>query len=135
MKILVTGSRDWNRYLPIVDALVDFVKYNGLFPSDVTLIHGDCPTGADAIAKHIAEEMGMNVKPYPAHWKHTEKCEKDCSKVQGRAAGPIRNQQMIDENPDIVKAFAFHEDLENSKGTKDIVNRLKKAKIPYLHYV
>ncbi len=43
----------------------------------------------------------------------------------GKAAGAIRNQQMLDEGkPDLVLAFSH--DLANSKGTKDMVNRARK---------
>lgn len=50
----------------------------------------------------------------------------------GKAAGPIRNQQMLDEGqPTLV--IAFHDDLENSKGTKDMVKRAKKAEVPIWH--
>lgn len=60
--------------------------------------------------------------PFPAKWKEF-----------GRAAGPIRNQQMLDEGkPELV--LAFHDDLENSKGTKDMVGRAMKADLPVILY-
>ena len=62
-----------------------------------------------------ANEMKSMV--FPAKWE------------MGRRAGPIRNQQMIDEcRPDLV--IAFHENIIESKGTKDMVNRSMKAGIP-----
>lgn len=42
---------------------------------------------------------------------------------------PIRNQKMLDDNPDIDIVIAFHSDLENSRGTKDMVNRARKKGI------
>lgn len=59
----------------------------------------------------------MGVESFPANWSQ-----------YGHAAGPIRNQKMLDQNPDLV--IAFHFDLEHSKGTKDMINRAKKACIP-----
>lgn len=55
---------------------------------------------------------------YPADWeKH------------GKAAGPIRNQQMLTEGkPDIVVAFS--DNLSNSKGTADMCRRAHKAGLP-----
>jgi hypothetical protein len=45
--------------------------------------------------------------------------------MQGKAAGPIRNQRMIDEGkPDLVIAFP------GGRGTADMVSRAKKAGIP-----
>ena len=47
----------------------------------------------------------------------------------GRGAGPRRNRQMLDENPDISLVLAFHEDLGRSKGTRDMVRRSEKKGI------
>jgi hypothetical protein len=61
--------------------------------------------------------MGLPVESFPADWEQ-----------YGRAAGPIRNQQMLEAKPD--RVFAFHEDLEHSKGTGDMVRRARKAGVP-----
>jgi hypothetical protein len=46
----------------------------------------------------------------------------------GKAARPIRNQQMLDEgHPNLV--VAFHYALDKSKGTLDMVSRARKAEI------
>lgn len=51
----------------------------------------------------------------------------------GRAAGPIRNTQMLDEGrPDLV--LAFHRDLSESKGTRNMVEQSVKANLPVIHY-
>ena len=58
-----------------------------------------------------------------------------CSMEAGlaRAAGPIRNQRMLVEGkPDLV--IAFHDDLESSRGTKDMIKRSLKAGIRVWHY-
>ena len=48
---------------------------------------------------------------FPADWK-----------TFGKAAGPIRNRKMLDEGlPDVV--IAFHEDIERSKGTKNMISQ------------
>jgi hypothetical protein len=79
--------------------------------------------GADAAARAWAcrpFSPGVLIEhfPFPADWDK-----------YGKAAGPIRNQQMLDEgHPDMV--IAFHDDLTNSKGTKDMVKRAKKAGVP-----
>ena len=57
----------------------------------------------------MAKQLGFEVREYPAKWDE-----------HGKAAGPIRNRQMFDsEKPELV--IAFHNDLANSKGTKDMV--------------
>jgi hypothetical protein len=108
MRILVCGDRNWTNAEAIRFHLQ---KYE---PSETTVIHGDC-RGADRLAGAIARELGMEVESYPADWKK-----------YGKAAGPIRNQQMLDDGkPDYV--LAFHENIVASRGTRDMVERAKKA--------
>lgn len=114
MKILVTGDRDWRDEAPIYRELSHF-------PAGTKLVHGDA-RGVDRIASRIGKELGFEVIPMPADWT-----------MFGKAAGPIRNSQMLKEHPDIEFALAFHSDLENSKGTKDMVKKLKTKNIPFKH--
>lgn len=79
------------------------------------VIEGEAP-GADTLAKEWARSQQLLVEPYPADWASF-----------GRAAGPIRNQQMIDEGRP-THAFAFYDVPRiQSRGTADMVRRLKKA--------
>jgi hypothetical protein len=65
----------------------------------------------------VASQLGFTVLPFPADWN-----------THGKAAGPIRNRQMLKEGkPDVV--LAFHEDLGRSKGTADMVRAAKAAGI------
>ncbi len=113
MRVLVCGDRNWKNMGVIERELKKF-------PSDTIVIHG-AARGADTLGKFVAEKIGLKVindgKGFPADWKR-----------YGRAAGPIRNQQMIDEGkPDLV--LAFHENLNASKGTRDMVNRAESVGI------
>lgn len=107
MKILVCGDRNWDQVTIIRNVLGNY--------KDVELIHGGC-RGADHIAGLIGKELGWKVTKYPAEWT-----------IYGKAAGPMRNQQMIDAQPDLV--IAFHPNLGVSKGTKDTVRRARKSGI------
>ena len=110
MRVLCCGSRNW------VDREL-IKKQLKQLPKDTVIIHGNC-RGADRIAAFVGKQLGIEVDPYPAKWTK-----------YGNAAGPIRNQQMLDEGkPDSV--FAFHDQLLLSKGTADMVNKAKKAGIP-----
>jgi len=122
MKILVTGDRNWDDLVAIAFALEGLLEEFDIHPQDITLIHG-AARGADTIAGLVGDELGMDVRPYPAKWSY-----------YGKAAGPIRNQEMLDENPDIELALVFHSNLDESKGTRDMINRLEKAGIGYRHY-
>lgn len=50
----------------------------------------------------------------------------------GKAAGPRRNRKMLDEyDPDLV--VAFHDDLDASKGTKDMVDYATSQGVQVYH--
>lgn len=77
------------------------------------VIHG-AAKGADTIGKLWAKRNGIKERPFPADWNQ-----------HGRAAGHIRNQQMLDEGrPDLVVAFP------GGKGTAGMVEKAKSARIP-----
>lgn len=106
MRVLVCGGRDYNN-----KDLV-FEELDKIQPS--FLIEGGAK-GADTLAWRWGN---INLSPdqkrsFPANWdKH------------GKAAGYIRNQQMLDEGkPDLVLAFP------GGKGTADMVRRAQKLGI------
>jgi hypothetical protein len=119
MRVLVCGSRDWDDESVIFNIL-SMLFMNHAHPGLVVIEGG--ARGADRAAAKWADQPGflppVKHEQYPADWeKH------------GRAAGYIRNQQMLDEGkPDVV--WAFHDDLSQSRGTADMVRRAKKAGIP-----
>lgn len=111
MKVLVTGSRDWIDRHTIFRALMGF-------PPGTVLINGGCK-GVDQLSTDVAKELNFTVKEYLADWS------------EGKKAGPLRNQDMLDlEDPDIV--IAFHENIEESKGTLDMCKKARKAKVPII---
>ncbi len=108
MKIAVSGDRHWSDRETIKEVLSKYL------PSMELLVLGDA-RGVDQIAAEVAEELGFpkkNIIIEKAEWERYHS-----------AAGPIRNQKMIDHDPDIL--LAFHDNLMKSKGTKDCVNRAK----------
>lgn len=106
MKILVTGGRDY------ADAERVFTVLDEYYDEDSVLLHGDAK-GADTLAKEAAQQIGFEVQAFPADWgKH------------GKAAGVIRNQEMVNENPDILIAFP------GGKGTANCVKLASDAGIP-----
>lgn len=114
MRALICGSRGWRDPAPIARLLDDLLAEHG---ADLTLIHGGCPKGADAIAHAEAAKRGIRTIVETARWNRF-----------GGAAGPIRNQAMIDlHHPDAV--FAFRSSGK-SRGTDDMVNRARRASVP-----
>lgn len=109
-RILVTGSRDWNSPAVIRFALAQYTTPEAL------LVVGDCPTGADRIARDIWTLWpGGQVEVHRADWR-----------CHGRAAGPIRNQEMVDAGADVCLAFI----RAGSKGATDCLSRAERAGIP-----
>lgn len=116
VRVLVTGSRNWTA-VPVVWKVLDIIALEG----PITVIEGGAP-GADAAAADWARVRGMDLLEFPADWK-----------TYGKAAGPIRNQQMLDEGkPD--RVVAFSDNLDASRGTKDMVRRTVAAGIPHRLY-
>lgn len=108
-RILVCGGRD---YLDedTLSAVLD--KAHEANPIDL-LIHGAC-AGADMLAEMWAGRAGVETAPFPADWD-----------AHGKAAGPIRNRQMLDEGkPDLVIAFP------GGRGTADMVRTARNAGVP-----
>ena len=71
-------------------------------------------SGADALAAAWTEERGVTYREYPADWA-----------AHGRAAGPLRNQLMLErERIDLVLAFP------GGRGTADMTTRAVRAGIP-----
>ena len=101
MKILICGDRKWTDEQKIIDVLFPYVFKNP------TIIHG-AAKGADSIGGKIAIDYNLRTTPYRANWSEHK-----------RAAGPIRNREMLKLNPDLV--LAFHNNLDKSKGTKDMI--------------
>lgn len=118
MKILCCGSRFWTDDQTIVNAIINHAT---MF-EDTIIIEGEA-RGADTLAKVSAERMGIQVKGYPADWN-----------THGKSAGVIRNQKMLDDNPDIGLVLAFTDNIETSKGTKDMVTRALKKGIKVVLY-
>lgn len=119
MRVIVTGSRAWADKSAVWDALNDVYKEHGPF----VLVHGACSTGADAMAHEwwlaATSLVQVRVDPFPANWKG-----------RGKAAGPERNQRMIEAGADLVLAFP----LPEGSGTQMTMDLARKAGIEVREY-
>lgn len=111
-KIIISGDREWTG--PELEHRLRTLF--SILPKDYEIIHGACK-GVDLTAEKIAQECGFKTKAFPADWNK-----------YGRAAGPIRNSQMLKENP--ITVYLFHQHFERSKGTRSMYELAKKARIP-----
>lgn len=90
MRILVTGSRNYPHWNQVNEALLAACAGHG----NIVIIHGACPTGADALADRFVAYQRVRVERYPADWD-----------THGRAAGPKRNAHMVSLGADVCLAF------------------------------
>lgn len=110
MKALCCGAREWANW----DSIYDFFERH---EGEITcVVQGMC-RGADVMCRVVAQELGIEVKDFPAKWDK-----------YGKAAGAIRNVEMIEQNPDLV--VAFHSNLKKSKGTKNMVELAVTRGVP-----
>ena len=117
MRVLVTGDRHWDDRGIVTQVIKDLLREYWL----TTIIEGEAP-GADLISRKIALSMGVDVTAFPANWTK-----------YGKAAGPIRNKRMIEEGePDLV--VAFHDNLMQSKGTRNMVELAHREGLPVIHF-
>lgn len=133
MRILITGSRDWRDRDAIYDDLDQLWDLAG---GRLTIVHGWCETGADAIADEWGHSItGVTVERHAALWGAS--CRTTCPPGHRRPsrhprhagttycplAGHYRNQEMVDLGADQVRAYQ----LNYSRGTQDCIDRAKAA--------
>jgi hypothetical protein len=115
MRIGVTISRDWDDYTAIEEVMEEVMI--GKSSYKITVIHG--ASQMDWFVAGVAHMLGMDLEAYPADWaKH------------GKAAGVIRNQEMVDSGADLWLAFIKN----HSRGATDCANRADLAGIPVRTY-
>lgn len=101
-RFAVTGGRDYADWAVIKAALEEA-------PSTAVLVHG-AARGADSLAAALWESFGRPTEAHPADWDR-----------HGKAAGPLRNQEMVDSGIDLLIAFP------GGRGTADMRRRAEAA--------
>ena len=104
-RIVIGGYRNFNNY----EIFKNFVDLCVGQETGITILSGHCK-GTDLMAERYAKEKGFALEIYPADWKK-----------YGKAAGPIRNRQMV-ENADTVIAFVS----KTASGTKNLIENAKR---------
>ena len=128
MRVLIYGGREFGTTKEEIELGVAFLDkcaegwphyeydiFGNTLP-DVTVISGGAK-GADNLGIHWATINWTELEVFPADW---EQC--------GKAAGHIRNQQMLDSGIDIAVQFP------GGRGTADMRRRLDKAGVRVMEY-
>ncbi len=105
-RVIVTGGRNYSDVLTLRRALGEISR---VWPRFV-LVQGGA-AGADKIAREWSG--GVDCETWRADWKQ-----------HGKAAGPIRNKEMLDHGADLVIAFP------GGKGTANMVGLAHKHDVP-----
>ena len=108
MKEIVCGGRDYDDRQAVFSFLDRFQHNEGRISC---LIEGGT-TGADRLAAEWTKHHRVTLDTHPANWEE-----------HGRAAGPIRNAEMLLEKPDFVIAFP------GGRGTENMVKQAKEARV------
>lgn len=118
IRILVTGGRDYTDRTAVARALthLNALYIHGALPEQIVLVHGDCKRykedgsidldrSADQLAAQEAADLGWQTEPHAAKWD-----------LYGpKAAGPIRNKEMVALGAHYCLAFPGGEGTKNCK--------------------
>lgn len=117
-RILVTGSRDWDDKDQLYAVLSTAVFQN----VPAVIVHGACPTGADAQAawwvRMHGRTLGVSEERHPANWRPNGQLD--------RSAGFRRNAEMVAAGADICLAFIRN----GSRGASHTARIAEAAGIP-----
>lgn len=106
MNIAIVGSRGYVH-------LNKVATYVAALPPETCIVSGGA-AGVDLAAEQAARSRGLSVQLFLPDWKQ-----------YGKKAGPIRNQQIVDQAEKLV---AFWDGT--SKGTQHSINLARKKGIP-----
>jgi hypothetical protein len=118
VRVIVCGSRDWEGIQAeqrIADVMFVVEMLARVLGVPLQVVHGGCPTGADAIVDRWARRRDHEVLVYEAQWA-----------TLGKAAGPRRNAIMTQDGADLCIAFLRN----NSRGTMNMVGSARYHRIP-----
>lgn len=116
MKLIIAGTRTITSEAIVREALAW-----SLFDwADITLVLSGACTGVDIIGENIARNKRVRVQCFPAIWEE-----------HGRAAGPIRNAEMVRQADGLLAVWDG-----GSRGTKDIIQKALDANLfVYVHRI
>lgn len=114
VRLLITDSRQWTDRTELERVLwAQWLNCD----SPMTIVHGDCPRGADRMAREWCEQWpAISEERHPADWD-----------TYGKSAGYRRNSEMVSLGADLCIAFVVP---GKSKGTQHTIDLARKAGIP-----
>lgn len=113
-RIIIAGSRKFNDYKKMLTVLDDLGIHliNSIDPVEIISGHA---TGADSLGERFAKVYNYPLKLFPADWDK-----------YGKAAGPIRNEQMAKYAAEADRGMLIAFPIGESKGTKNMIKLAKQ---------
>ena len=111
-RVIIAGSRSFNDEDLFDNSIHDILL--GYDTDELEIISGCC-TGADAMGEDYAERWEIKLTLFPADWA-----------TYGKAAGPIRNEQMAQYAAEADHGILIAFPIGESRGTRNMVKLAKQ---------
>lgn len=111
VKIIIAGTRTFDNYTLLRKTMC--ILFGQVPPSQMEVISGHCPTGADSLGELFAKRNGIRLTLFPADWAK-----------YGKAAGPVRNRQMAEYAAPDWYCVIFWDG--KSRGSKNMIEEARK---------
>lgn len=113
-RVIIAGSRQFNDYEKMLKTLDELGVHliNTIDP--VEIVSGHAP-GADTLGERFAKAYGYPCKIFPADWS-----------TYGKAAGPIRNEQMAKYAAEADRGILVAFPIGESRGTRNMIKLAKQ---------
>lgn len=108
-RIIIAGSRQFNDYHKMLTELDNLGIHliNSIDPIEIVSGHA---SGADTLGERFAKTYHYPLKIFPAEWDK-----------YGKAAGPIRNEQMAKYAAEADRGMLIAFPIGESKGTRNMI--------------
>ena len=117
LHILICGGRHFDNYKLLESIVINYLIQHEIKDKNIEIISGHCP-GADLLGEKYSKEHNTALKIFPAQWKR-----------YGKAAGPLRNKEMIEYLSSFDNKLVIAFIGPNSKGTRNTIALARKLKI------
>lgn len=113
-RIIIAGSRKFNDYKKMLAVLDNLGIHliNSIDPVEIISGHA---SGADTLGERFAKAYKYPLKLFPAEWDK-----------YGKAAGPIRNEQMAKYAAEADRGMLIAFPIGESRGTKNMIKLAKQ---------
>lgn len=114
MGIICCGGRHFDCYTLLEYVIDSIIEEYGAKTEKVTVISGHCE-GADQLGERYAKKRGTRLRVFPAEWTK-----------YGKAAGPIRNSEMVSCLSSFSKKVVIAFKNERTRGTADTIKKARR---------